>query len=672
MPPTAGGWSGFAPRPESAPAVTVSQGGSGGYSLNVYGNGVGQVYGGWRTRIQGLRGGDYYRFRARALPVEIASLRESVTILLRWRGAFGDEVVPDYAWDYRVQTDGTISFDRTLQAPVGTTAVDVELILQWSANGRVSFDGLSFMPVAAPAARPVRLAAIYFRPSGTSSGRDSVQRAAQWAEQVAATHRPDVMVLGELLNVIGAPGSYDAKAESVPGPSTDIMAGVARSYGVNLVFGLLERDGSAIYNTAVLFDRSGNIVGKHRKVQVPIAESSAGIAPGDSVPVFDLDIGRVALLICHDTSFPEPIREAAIQGAELVLLPIWGGKPPLVRARAIEHGVYVVASGYDYASEIMDPLGRVLDGVTIAGQPDVAVADIDLRQRFREEWLGDWRSISNKERRVSPYRANSSPGPSDPPPPPPPDQTPPAVSITSPAQGASVSGSITLTATASDNVGVTAVRFFVDGAPLGADDTTAPYSVSWDTRTAANGNHTIMSRAFDAAGNSASSSIAVTVSNTSGPMPVTWTSLAKVTVTGTTLKKTSGCDGCQDAGAISAQAIASGNGYVELTASETTTHRVIGLSRGNTDTTRADIDFGLNFWNGGTVDVRENGVYRRETSYVTGDVFRIAVESGVVNYYKNGVRFYTSTVAPAYPLLVDTSFFTVGGTLNSVVLSGGQ
>src|SRR5207247_3004816 len=107
-------------------------------------------------------------------------------------------------------------------------------------------------------------------------------------------------------------------------------------------------------------------------------------------PVFDTDFGRVALLICQDTSFSEPAREAALQGAELLLVPIWGGKTSLVRARAVEHGIYLAASGYDYASEVVSPLGAVLASVSMSG-PGVALADIDLSQRFREQWLGDWR-----------------------------------------------------------------------------------------------------------------------------------------------------------------------------------------------------------------------------------------------------------------------------------------
>ncbi len=669
IPPTPSGWSAFAPRTQTAPGTQASSGASG-YSLKILGNGVPAVYGGWKTSIQGLSGQSHYRFRARALPLNIASARESVTILLRWRGSFGDEVAPDYVWDYRPQTDGTLLFDKVISAPSGTTAVDIELVLQWSPSGQVTFDQLSFMAAAAPASRPVRVAAIYYRPSGTPSGQESVRQAAAFAEQVAINHQPDIMVLGELLNVIGVTGSLDSKAETIPGPSTDLMAEIARSHQVNIVFGMLEREGALLYNAAVLLDRNGDVAGKFRKVQLPLADAYGGIAPGDSVPVFDTDFGRVALLICQDLSFPEPARQAAFQGAEMLLVPFWGGRASLVRARAVEHGIYVVTSGYDYPSEVVNPLGTVVASAAIGGAPKVAIANIDLGQIFREQWLGYWRDAANKERRSAPYTLTP---PEEPPEEPPPDE-PPDVSITAPASGSTVSGSVTITASASDDVGVVGVRFLVDGAPLGAEDTSSPYSISWNTTTVANGSHTLTATARDTAGQVASSSITVNVGN-GGPVvgPVTWTSLVNVTVTGDTLKKTSGCNGCQDAGAISVQSIGSGNGYVELTASETTTQRMIGLSHDNTDTRLADIDFGLLFWPAGGIDVRENGVYRNaETTYVPGDVFRIAVSSGVVKYYKNGTLFFTSPKAPTYPLLVDTSFLNMGGTLRAVVLSGGQ
>jgi hypothetical protein len=96
------------------------------------------------------------------------------------------------------------------------------------------------------------------------------------------------------------------------------------------------------------------------------------------------------------------------------------------------------------------------------------------------------------------------------------DTTAPSVSISSPSAGATATGAVTVTATASDNVGVSGVQFKLDGANLGAEDGSAPYSASWATTSAANGSHTLTAIARDAAGNTrTSASVAVTVSNTS-------------------------------------------------------------------------------------------------------------------------------------------------------------
>jgi len=98
----------------------------------------------------------------------------------------------------------------------------------------------------------------------------------------------------------------------------------------------------------------------------------------------------------------------------------------------------------------------------------------------------------------------------------PPDTTPPTVSITSPASGASVSGTVTMIATASDNVGVAGVQFLLDGVNVGAEVTAAPYSAPWDTTTASRGSHTLTAVARDAADNRTTSApVSVTVANVS-------------------------------------------------------------------------------------------------------------------------------------------------------------
>src|SRR5439155_1358590 len=96
----------------------------------------------------------------------------------------------------------------------------------------------------------------------------------------------------------------------------------------------------------------------------------------------------------------------------------------------------------------------------------------------------------------------------------PPDTTPPSVSLTAPSAGATVSGTITVSASASDNVGVVGVQFKLDGGNLGAEVTTAPYTLSWNTTTATNAAHTLTAVARDAAGNTATSAaVSVTVDN---------------------------------------------------------------------------------------------------------------------------------------------------------------
>jgi glucose/arabinose dehydrogenase/PKD repeat protein len=97
------------------------------------------------------------------------------------------------------------------------------------------------------------------------------------------------------------------------------------------------------------------------------------------------------------------------------------------------------------------------------------------------------------------------------------DTTPPTVQLTAPAAGP-VSGSVSVTATASDDVGVAGVQFQLDGAALGSEDTTPPYSVGWDTTTATPGAHTLAAAARDAAGNrTTSSGVGVTVPGTPTP-----------------------------------------------------------------------------------------------------------------------------------------------------------
>ncbi|MBI2609888.1 hypothetical protein HYW53_01800 [Candidatus Giovannonibacteria bacterium] len=152
---------------------------------------------------------------------------------------------------------------------------------------------------------------------------------------------------------------------------------------------------------------------------------------------------------------------------------------------------------------------------------------------------------------------------------------------------------------------------------------------------------------------------------------ITWRGASNVSASSDSIKKTSGCDGCPDAGAFSENSL-SGDGYLEFKASETNTNRQIGLSNGDTDFSGNDIDFSFQMHpivSNYNLEVRENGEYRANTSYKTGDLLKISVEAGTVKYYKNGSLLYGSANKALFPLIIDTSILNLGGTLDKIVLS---
>ncbi len=163
-----------------------------------------------------------------------------------------------------------------------------------------------------------------------------------------------------------------------------------------------------------------------------------------------------------------------------------------------------------------------------------------------------------------------------------PDVTPPAINLTAPAAG-TVSGTINVTANASDNIGVAGVQFLLDGVSLGAEDVAAPYSVAWTTTTATNGNHNLTARARDAAGNQTTSSvIVVNVSNVADTeLPVTsLTAPAAGTVSGTVNVAANATD---NIGVVGVQFLLNGVnlGTEDIAAPYTVSWNTIGTANGN-------------------------------------------------------------------------------------------
>ena len=187
---------------------------------------------------------------------------------------------------------------------------------------------------------------------------------------------------------------------------------------------------------------------------------------------------------------------------------------------------------------------------------------------------------------------------------------------------------------------------------------------------ASTGSFTATLAVTDDAGETATASASVAISDAPPVQNVAWTNAMGVAVSGNSLSKTA-MTTTWDSGAVSSKSLSSGFGFVEFTATETTTHRMCGLSNGDAGQGFEDVDFALYLMAGGSIAVYESGAGRGVLgTYVAGDRFRVEVSGGVVRYKKNGTVFYTSTVTPHFPLLVDTSLLTPAATLTNVVIAG--
>jgi hypothetical protein len=150
---------------------------------------------------------------------------------------------------------------------------------------------------------------------------------------------------------------------------------------------------------------------------------------------------------------------------------------------------------------------------------------------------------------------------------------------------------------------------------------------------------------------------------------ITWTNLVNATVNAAVVQKTAGCDGCQDAGSTSVEQLST-DGYVEFTVGELNTMWLAGLSHGDDDTTYADIDFGFRFNGAGYADILENGIYAGgDTTYAAGDVFRVSIANGRVEYSQNGRYLMESAHVPQMPLLLDSSLLSMGATIRNAVIA---
>lgn len=387
-------WSLWAPRDEIAPRTTIDAAidrGQGG-SLRLDGMSNPAVFGGWTREIGAIDGDGWYRLTAyvRARSLGPLAERQATLVRLNWRTADGKRSGrPEYAYRREAEDDWT-RIVLEAKAPPDAGAARIELLLVNAPQATAWFDDVSLERIDSPAPRLVKVASVNYRPERMDDG-SALANVARFAEVVAAEvpADADLIVLPEGVTVVATGLSYAEAAQTIPGPITHKLGQIAAAKDAYLVAGVYERAGPAIYNTSVLLDRKGDLVGKYRKVYLPREEFEGGLTPGSDFPVFDTDFGRLGMMICWDVQYADPARALALRGADIVAMPIWGGNMTLASARAIENHVFLAASGYNHPTYVMDPKGEILSRADEEGT--VAVATVDLNRRYHWEWLGEMR-----------------------------------------------------------------------------------------------------------------------------------------------------------------------------------------------------------------------------------------------------------------------------------------
>ena len=371
-------WSVLSPRPALRPGSAVEERAGGSRALVLSATGDERIFGSWTGRAR-LRVGQWYVASVLARHQDIDSPRLSILALVA-----GHLLLP-----VRERPHECL-LAEVFQHRDAADGERVELYLRATRSGRVTFEEPRVLEVEEPAWRMARVATVRFgkSPPDLSVPGQRARIASKLA--TAGALKPDLVLLPEFSPIVGvaekAYRSYEHVAESVPGgPLCRILSAAARRHGMYVCAGILEKRGRHIYNTALIFDRRGEFVGQYDKTHLTIGELQGGISCGDGYPTFDLDFGRVAVHICYDEWFPEVARLYARKGAELLLLPVAGGKPITWRTRALDNGMHFVSASINPPSMVIESSGVILAETHDDG---VACADLNLERR-ETNWYRD-------------------------------------------------------------------------------------------------------------------------------------------------------------------------------------------------------------------------------------------------------------------------------------------
>lgn len=233
------------------------------------------------------------------------------------------------------------------------------------------------------------------REKNLARGLDALDRAASAGASLVVF--PELSFLPFLPQHPAGPG-YREWAETVPGPTTELISRKAAERRVVVIFNLLEIDGVKTYDSSPVIDSNGRLLGINRMVHVmeaPGFHEKAYYHPGDlGAGVFETAAGRIGVAICYDRHFPEYMRALALKEAELVVTPQAGAKGEWpaglfeaeLQVAAFQNGYFCALANrvgkeevveFDGGSFVVDPSGQVIARAE-KEREDILLAEIDF------------------------------------------------------------------------------------------------------------------------------------------------------------------------------------------------------------------------------------------------------------------------------------------------------
>lgn len=292
-----------------------------------------------------------------------------------------DEVTREGEW---------LRVGKTDQCPAGADTADLEIFFRHSLTGDLIVGEASLTVAdAPPAPRTARVATVKLYPSLPST---PARNRLLFAEQLdrAGHQNVDICCLPEATNMVATGQTAQEVAEPIQGESFAAYAAKAREYGMWVVACYDSMEEGLCRNTAVLINRQGELAGCYHKTHLHWPEYRDGVTPGDDYPVFQTDFGTIGMMICYDSWFPEVARLLTYKGAEAIFFPVWGYDEIVLRGRAVDNNVHIVAASLGSAASVVCSNGDMIARTQSDG---VITATIDLERRPTVSYVD--RAITN-------------------------------------------------------------------------------------------------------------------------------------------------------------------------------------------------------------------------------------------------------------------------------------